>query len=70
MRDRQGPDGPRLLAQDVFIREHLTAADSVLISVGGNDIALSPTVRTVVNMLLLTRMPEWLIRTGWAPGFG
>eukprot|EP01052_Picozoa_sp_SAG31_P025656 SAG31_NODE_2261_length_6065_cov_2.303051_5_plen_289_part_00 len=63
MRDRHGPGGrPRLLAQDAFIREHLTPADSVVISVGGNDIALSPTVRTVVNMLLLTRMPAWLIR--------
>lgn len=70
MRDRQGQEGPQLLAQDAFIREHLTTADSVIISVGGNDIALSPTVRTAVNMLLLTRMPQWLIRSGWAPGFG
>lgn len=66
MRDREGG----LLAQDAFIREHITSADSLVLSLGGNDIALSPTLRTVVNMLLVTRMPAWLIKSGWAPGFG
>lgn len=66
-RDR-APGG--LLVQDAFIRDHVTPRDFIIVSVGGNDIALGPTLRTVVNMLMLTRSPEWLIRCGCAPGFG
>jgi hypothetical protein len=57
-------------AQDAFIRDHITRDDVLIVSVGGNDIALSPTLRTAVNMLLVTSSPCWLIRAGWAPGLG
>ncbi len=57
-------------AQDAFIRDHITRDDVLIVSVGGNDIALSPTLRTAVNMLLVTSSPPWLIRAGWAPGLG
>ena len=29
---------------------------------------VSPTAQA--NLMLLTRMPAWLIKSGWAPGFG
>lgn len=39
-----------------------------MLSVGGNDIALRPTLRTAINMLLLTKSPAWMIKAGIAPG--
>ena len=39
------------------------------VSVGGNDIALAPTLRTMVSMFALTRSPVWMIKRGIAPGF-
>ena len=57
-------------AQDIFIREHITEDDFLIVSVGGNDVALSPTLRTAVNMFMLTRSPPALIKAGLAPGFG
>lgn len=59
-----------LLAQDAFIRDHISEDDFLIVSVGGNDIALRPRLRTAVNMLLLTRSPDVLISAGYAPGFG
>merc|ERR1712110_269883 len=64
-RDRDG-----LLIQDAFIRDHVTSDDFIILSIGGNDIALNPTVRTAFNMLMLTRSPDVLIRMGIAPGIG
>ena len=45
-----------LLAQDVYARDHLTQRDSLIVSVGGNDIALSPTLKTIVSMLSIIRV--------------
>ena len=43
-----------LLPQDLFIRDHITENDILVVSLGGNDIALKPSVSTIFNMLLLT----------------
>ena len=59
-----------ILAQDIFIRDHITSRDDLVVSVGGNDIALRPTLRTAFNMLLLTKSPDALIQRGLAPGLG
>ena len=59
-----------LLVQDRFIRDSITEDDFLVVSVGGNDVALAPTLRTAVNMAMLTRSPCWMIRAGIAPGFG
>lgn len=40
-----------LLPQDVLIREHIGSNDILVVSVGGNDIALSPTIMTVFAVL-------------------
>jgi hypothetical protein len=42
-----------LLAQDSFIQRHITNDDMLLVSVGGNDIALSPSLKTIWNMVLM-----------------
>ena len=59
-----------LLLQDHFIRDTIQPTDSLIVSVGGNDIALNPSIRTVINMALLLHSPSWMIRYGIAPGFG
>ncbi|GMH72709.1 hypothetical protein TrRE_jg11656 [Triparma retinervis] len=41
----------RLLAQDKFIRDNIQPQDTLIVSIGGNDIALAPAPCTVVNML-------------------
>jgi len=43
-----------LLAQDQFIADNISAEDYLIVSVGGNDIALMPTLCTVTNILLLS----------------
>ena len=58
-----------LLAQDAFIQSQIKPNDYLIISVGGNDIALNPTLSTAIAMALLTRSPVWMIEYGIAPGF-
>lgn len=43
-----------LLEQDCFIHQHITSNDYLIVSVGGNDIALKPVLCTILNILLLT----------------
>ena len=45
-----------LLEQDIFISDHITNDDILIVSVGGNDIALSPSISTMYNMALLMYM--------------
>lgn len=46
-----------LLSQDVFIRDHITEDDYLVVSVGGNDVALAPLACTVANMCALVWAP-------------
>lgn len=60
-----------LLPQDMFLRDHVTPHDIVLVSAGGNDIALAPTVATVVNMGWLAKCSSTSnVREGNAWGLG
>lgn len=45
----------KLLPQDEFIRDNIRAEDVLIVSVGGNDIALRPSFRTIWNMLKLMK---------------
>lgn len=58
-----------LLPQDAFIREHISERDVLVVSVGGNDVALRPTQSTIMSMAALLCSPRWLIRCHLAPGF-
>jgi len=42
-----------LLPQDEFVRDNLTEHDTLCVSVGGNDIALRPSVSTIAHMATL-----------------
>ena len=56
-----------LLAQDRFIREHITPDDTLVVSVGGNDLALEPLLATVLNIIpLLCFTPTACVRHGQA----
>mmetsp|Transcript_58782 Transcript_58782/g.110138 ORF Transcript_58782/g.110138 Transcript_58782/m.110138 type:complete len:311 (+) Transcript_58782:63-995(+) len=60
-----------LLPQDKFIRDNLTEEDTLVVDMGGNDVALRPTFWLIVHMAwLLYLTPTCLIRCGpwFAPG--
>jgi hypothetical protein len=61
-----------LLPHDEFIRDNVTAKDVVVLSIGGNDVALKPTAATVASVFALTRTPLWLMKFlgPWSPGWG
>lgn len=59
----------QLFAQDIFIRDHITENDFLVVSVGGNDVALRPKIRTIISMMMLVNSPMWMIRNRSAPGF-
>ena len=64
--DREGWSG--LLAQDRLLRDHLTAEDALVVCVGGNDIALRPSLGVIFNLGALTFLtPRGLIDNGYAP---
>eukprot|EP00730_Choanoeca_flexa_P008222 TRINITY_DN12463_c2_g2_i6.p1 TRINITY_DN12463_c2_g2~~TRINITY_DN12463_c2_g2_i6.p1 ORF type:complete len:271 (+),score=19.38 TRINITY_DN12463_c2_g2_i6:149-961(+) len=63
--------GSRLLSHDELIQTTITTNDYLIVSAGGNDVALAPTVSTIISMGTLTKlMPSFMIRSGWALGFG
>ena len=45
-----------LLAQDKFINQNITNNDILIVSIGGNDIALSPSYSTMLNMSMMMYM--------------
>ncbi len=54
-----------LLEHDEFIRDHITEDDVLVVSVGGNDIALHPTIMTVLCMLVLAWLtPKYFLERG------
>eukprot|EP00938_MAST-03A_sp_MAST-3A-sp1_P004677 g4677.t1 len=54
-----------LLPQDQFIRDNIRSDDILVVSVGGNDIALKPAPCTIVNMIgLICCTPTYCIEHG------
>ena len=63
--------GATLLPQDAFVRDNMGPDDILLISLGGNDIALKPTVGTIAAMGWLTRVSRaGNVQDGSAWGLG
>lgn len=55
----------RLLPQDRFLRDNVGPEDIVVVSVGGNDIAMAPAPCTICNILcLICCVPSCCIETG------
>lgn len=46
-----------LRPQDEFLRDHILNDDVLVVSIGGNDVALAPTPCTIVSMLCLLSLP-------------
>jgi hypothetical protein len=61
-----------LRPQDVFIRNHIQENDILVVSVGGNDVALAPCPCTIIAMLsLIFCLPRTCVERGCSvPGFG
>ena len=54
-----------------FVRDHLQPDDIVIVSMGGNDIALRPTTATMLAIGALNFLtPKAMVLGGWGPGFG
>lgn len=52
----------RLLPQDSFIKDHITERDILVVSVGGNDIALKPSICTILNLICLIKcIPSYCV---------
>ena len=59
----------KLLDQDQFIRDNIGSKDVIVVSVGSNDIAMKPTLWTILQMLLLALLtPLSSIQNGTAWG--
>ncbi len=48
----------RLRSQDVFLRDNISSGDVLVVSIGGNDIALCPTPCTIASMAGLLCLPS------------
>ena len=57
--------GERLLEHDVFIRDHISANDILVVSIGANDIALKPTFGTICHMLRLAWLTPRFLLNSW-----
>lgn len=56
-----------LLDHDKFIRDNMRPEDILVVSIGGNDIAMKPTFSTILHMLMLTWLtPRSFLRRGLA----
>ena len=50
-----------LLESDKYIRDHCRAQDMIVVSIGGNDIALAPSIITVLFLFLIVLTPSCLL---------
>lgn len=63
--------GDTLMPQDTFIRTHITRNDTLVVSVGGNDVALKPSVKTAASAFAMSRIANLeTIEAGKAYGQG
>lgn len=51
----------RLRPQDQFLRDNIREDDTLVVSIGGNDVALAPTPCTIINMFGLLSLPTTCI---------
>ena len=60
-----------LLAQDSFVQRNLQDEDIIIVSLGGNDIALRPTTATMAAIASLNFLtPQFMASRGYGAGFG
>jgi hypothetical protein len=54
----------RLRPQDRFLRDHIQPNDVLVVSIGGNDVALAPLPCTIVSILTLVNLPQVCLERG------
>ena len=54
----------KLRSQDKFLRENIDPEDTLVVSVGGNDVALCPCPCTIASILCLIALPNSCINDG------
>lgn len=54
----------RLRPQDKFLRDNLSSSDVLIVSIGGNDIALAPTPCTIASVAGLLCLPLSCLENG------
>lgn len=59
-----------LSEHDIFIRDNITEDDILIVSIGGNDIALKPTTGTVASMIGLNFLTPSFVINRWHTGLG
>ena len=47
----------KLRSQDIFLRDNISRDDVLIVSIGGNDVALAPTPSTIASMAGLIYLP-------------
>lgn len=58
-------DGDKMLDQDTFIRNNIRRHDVLVISVGGNDIVLKPSLKTVLSLGVILMHQKTGFFKGW-----
>ena len=56
----------KLRPQDTFIRENIHPEDVLVVSVGGNDVALCPCPCTIASILCLLVLPTSCVKGGFS----
>lgn len=56
------------MPQDEFIRDNIQPGDDLVVSIGGNDVVLRPSLKTIACMLMLVRSSSERIKAGRAWG--
>ncbi|GAX09473.1 hypothetical protein FisN_6Lh148 [Fistulifera solaris] len=59
----------QLRPQDYFIRDNLQANDILIVSIGGNDIAMKPCPCTIASMGAIVCMPQQILEKGFTFGY-
>lgn len=54
----------KLRPQDVFLRDNISRNDTLIVSIGGNDVAMMPTPCTILSMAGLISLPIGCIEKG------
>ena len=51
----------RLRPQDIFLRDNIRTEDTLVVSIGGNDVAMKPMPCTICSVLSVVNMPLWCL---------
>lgn len=59
----------QLRPQDIFLRDNIQADDVLIVSIGGNDIAMKPCPCTIASIGSIVCMPKQVVQKGFSFGY-